>query len=105
MPLVLINPRVRERRGSETAQEGCLSFPDIYLSITRAREVTVTYQDLKGRDQTLTAEGLLARVIQHEVDHLEGVLIVDRVSLAQKAAVSGRLRRLKRQAMAMPSGR
>ncbi|MFC1498203.1 peptide deformylase [Verrucomicrobiota bacterium] len=96
MPLVVINPTIIEMSGEETGQEGCLSFPEIYVSIKRAAEVTFTFLDLDGNEQTLKVKGLLARVVQHEVDHLNGFLLVDRMSAVQKVAVAGKLKRLKK---------
>lgn len=98
MPVVLVNPRITARRGEQTGQEGCLSFPDVYVNITRAESVDVEYQDLGGRVQRFTATGLLARAVQHELDHLAGVLLVDHMTALQKVAVAGKLKRLRRQA-------
>ena len=95
MPLVLINPEILASEGKQRNDEGCLSFPDIGAPITRANQVTVTYLDVKGHRQTVTAKGLLARAIQHEVDHLNGILLVDKMSPMQKLSVSGQLRRLR----------
>jgi peptide deformylase len=97
MPMVLINPEVLSfDGGQETAQEGCLSFPEIFTNITRPSEVTVAYTDLESSRNTITASGLLSRAIQHEMDHLNGVLLVDRMSHVQKISLSGKLRRLKK---------
>ena len=97
MPLVMFNPVITASTGHQRNEEGCLSFPDINAPITRAAQVTVAYLDLEGQNQTATAQGLLARAIQHEIDHLNGVLLVDRMSTAQRLAAAGKLRRLKRQ--------
>ena len=97
MPLVMVNPRIIESIGGERCLEGCLSFPEIFVEVTRAAKITVAFVDLEGRTDTLQAEGLLARAIQHELDHLEGVLLVDRMSPVQRVAHAGRLKRLKRQ--------
>lgn len=94
MPLVLINPRITAQEGSQRGSEGCLSFPEIHGQITRAMQVTVEYTDLDGKGQTVTARGLLARAIQHELDHLAGTLMIDKFSQLQKMAVNGKLRRL-----------
>jgi peptide deformylase len=75
MPLVLINPEIIATEGKQRNEEGCLSFPEIGAPITRADKVTVTYTDLNGVRQTVSARGLLSRAIQHEVDHLNGVLL------------------------------
>ena len=98
MPLALINPEIIATEGKQRNEEGCLSFPEIGAPITRADKVTVTYIDLNGMRQTITARGLLARAILHEVDHLNGVLLVDRMSAMQKMSVAGKLRRLQRAA-------
>jgi peptide deformylase len=93
-PLVLVNPEITER-GGELCQgeEGCLSVPEVFMDVVRPDRVTVVYRDLDGRPQKLTTEGLLARVIQHEMDHLNGVMFVDRVqnavSLSQNLAKQG----------------
>lgn len=98
MPLVLINPQILAAEGKQRNEEGCLSFPEIGAPITRADKVTVSYTDLAGARQTLTARGLLSRAIQHEVDHLSGILLVDKMSPMQKLSVAGQLKRLQRQA-------
>ena len=98
MPLVLINPEILSREGKQRNDEGCLSFPDIGASITRANQVTVAFTTLTGERRTVTAQGLLARAIQHEVDHLNGILLVDKMSPIQRLAVSGQLKRLQANA-------
>lgn len=82
-PLVLINPVIK-RSSKElcVAQEGCLSIPKVFLDVVRPRAIEVAYKDETGRPQKLMADGLLARVIQHEMDHLNGVMFVDRVDNA-----------------------
>lgn len=82
-PLVLINPVIK-KQGQElcVAQEGCLSIPGVYLDVTRPEMVQVSFKDDQGRPQTLQATGLLSRAIQHEMDHLNGVMFVDRVENA-----------------------
>jgi peptide deformylase len=98
MPLVLINPEITAAEGKQRNEEGCLSFPEIGAPITRADKVTVAYIGLDGKRQSATARGLLSRAIQHEVDHLDGVLLVDRMSAMQKMSVAGQLKRLQREA-------
>jgi peptide deformylase len=79
-PLILINPQIRKRSTDVAVdQEGCLSIPGVYLDVTRPETIEVAYKDEQGRPQTLAATDLLARAIQHEMDHLTGVLFVDRV--------------------------
>jgi len=80
-PMVLINPEIRSFGSAiETYEEGCLSIPGVYLNVVRPSVVDVTYRDEQGRPQRLKADGLLSRCIQHEMDHLNGVLFVDRVT-------------------------
>jgi len=80
-PMVLINPEIRSFGSAiETYEEGCLSIPGVYLNVVRPSVVEVTYRDELGRPQRLKADGLLSRCIQHEMDHLNGVLFVDRVT-------------------------
>ena len=98
MPLVLINPEILSREGKQRNDEGCLSFPDIGASITRANQVTVAFTALTGERLTVTVQGLLARAIQHEVDHLNGILLVDKMSPIQRLSVSGQLKRLQANA-------
>jgi peptide deformylase len=78
--MVFINPEITSRKGSELEEEGCLSLPELYSEVRRAREVTVEAYDLNGEGFELTVEDLPARVILHETDHLDGVLFTDRVS-------------------------
>jgi peptide deformylase len=80
-PMVLINPEIRSFGSAiETYEEGCLSIPGVYLNVVRPSVVEVTYRDELGRPQRIKADGLLSRCIQHEMDHLSGVLFVDRVT-------------------------
>lgn len=79
-PLILINPTIKQlSRDICVAQEGCLSIPGVYLDVKRPEVVEVAYKDEYGRPQTLQATELLGRCIQHEIDHLNGVLFIDRV--------------------------
>lgn len=82
--LVLVNPALSEASGAETDEEGCLSLPGIYEEVRRALKVRVRAQDLEGQPLDFVAEGYLARVLQHEVDHLDGVLFLDRLSLLRR---------------------
>ncbi|MCR2820774.1 peptide deformylase [Lederbergia panacisoli] len=77
--LELINPKITEQSGEQTDIEGCLSFPGLYGTVSRFYTITLKAKDRYGRDFTLTAEDYLARVIQHELDHLEGVLFTSKV--------------------------
>jgi peptide deformylase len=80
-PMVLVNPEIGSASASlDTYEEGCLSIPGVYLSVVRPSTVEVSFRDEHGRPRRLKADGLLARCIQHEMDHLSGVLFVDRVT-------------------------
>jgi peptide deformylase len=95
MPLVLINPMI-VGHGEEImiGVEGCLSFPDIFANVERWHEVEVRFTNEKGEAKALKVRGLLSRAVQHELDHLQGVLLVDRMSHVKRVALSGKLKRL-----------
>jgi peptide deformylase len=97
MPLILINPEITLDEKTVIGTEGCLSFPEITGEIARARSVVARAQTLDGGTIEIEAGGLLARAIQHEVDHLNGILFIDRMSSAAKAALSSRLKRLQKE--------
>jgi peptide deformylase len=78
--MVFINPEIVTRKGSELGEEGCLSIPEVYSEVRRAKEIVVEAYDLDGQGFELTIDELPARVIQHETDHLDGVMFTDRVS-------------------------
>jgi peptide deformylase len=75
----IVNPVITETAGEVTAEEGCLSLPGIFAQVTRAESVTLEGQDLEGQPVSIKARGLAARVFQHEMDHLDGVLFIDRL--------------------------
>lgn len=85
MPLVLINPKLIPMGAPVAGPEGCLSFPEIYADITRSEQVDVKALNAKGEPLAFRAGGLLGRAIQHEVDHLNGVLFIDRMTPEDKA--------------------
>src|SRR6266446_4722892 len=97
MPLVLINPLITLSEGSAVGTEGCLSFPEITGEIERAESVSVRAQTLGNKTIAIEATGLLARALQHEADHLNGILFIDRMNSAAKASLSSRLKRLQKQ--------
>ena len=98
MPWVLVDPDiVNYSKEQQSGEEGCLSFPGLSASIERSMEITVNFTDLSGRKQQSTVRGFVARAVQHEVDHLNGVLLVDRMSAIKKIALAGQLKRLKRE--------
>src|SRR6266700_3633062 len=97
MPLVLINPEIEMRGMSEVGVEGCLSFPEITGDIERSKSVIVRAQTLESGTIEIEASGFLARAIQHEGDHLNGILFIDRMNSAAKVALSSRLKRLQKE--------
>jgi len=97
MPLVLLNPEIEIGSEKEIAAEGCLSFPEISGDIERSTWARVRGQTLSGDSIEIEATGLLARALQHEVDHLNGILFIDRMSSVAKAALGSRLKRLRKE--------
>jgi len=97
MPMVLLNPKLKFSEEKEAGNEGCLSFPDMSAEIIRSEGVRCTAQLLDGKTIEFEAAGLLARALQHEVDHLHGVLFIDRMSSAAKAGLAGKLKRLQKE--------
>jgi peptide deformylase len=97
MPLVLINPSVGLGAETDIGTEGCLSFPEITGEIPRSTSIVVRGRDLEGNSIEIETTGFLAREIQHEVDHLNGVLFIDRMSSAAKTSLSSRLKRLQKE--------
>jgi peptide deformylase len=92
----LVNPVLSDPAGAETGEEGCLSIPGIYEDVRRALQVTLRAQDEHGRPIERTVEGYLARAIQHEVDHLDGVLFIDRLSVLKRQFLKRALEALAR---------
>jgi len=90
----LVNPRIVKKTGRQTREEGCLSVPGIYVNISRAKKIFLEALDENGKLQKIQAQDLLACVFQHEIDHLEGKLILDYVSLLKKIALKRKLANL-----------
>ena len=90
---VMIDPVILEAEGRATAEEGCLSIPEIYGDVTRAERVVVEATDLDGNRYRRDATGLKARAIQHEIDHLDGILFLDHLSLIRRQMLLARWRR------------
>ena len=92
--IALVNPRVTVAGGvREAEEEGCLSIPDVFADVDRPTEVTLEALDRDGKSYTLEASGLLARAIQHEIDHLDGILFLDHLSLIKRQMLLARYRR------------
>jgi len=94
--LVLINPEITHREGRQYEEEGCLSLPDIREKVVRAKNVTVRAQDINGEWFERDGDELLARAFQHEIDHLDGVLFIYRISMLKRDLVLRRIRKLQR---------
>ena len=95
--VVLVNPAFEARDGLQLELEGCLSLPGIEATVARPARVRVRHLDREGRERTLVGDGLLARAIQHEIDHLDGVLFVDRLPAIARRLLLRRLQRRRRQ--------
>ncbi len=104
MPLVLINPEVKGCGNAVAGPEGCLSFPEIYEDITRPESVEVTAWNREGKTIQFKAGGLLARAIQHETDHLNGILFIDRMPLKAKQSLKAELDTLQAETKANLTG-
>lgn len=94
--LVLINPEIIEREGKQFEEEGCLSLPEIREKVQRAARVKVRAQDVNGEFFEAEGDELLARAMQHEIDHLDGVLFIDRLSTLKRDLVKRRIRKLQK---------
>jgi peptide deformylase len=101
MPMAMVNPLLERLPGREIeAEEGCLSFPGLRGDVPRAEAISVHYQDLTGAHHVLEAAGWFARVVQHEVDHLDGILFTERMAPRQLRLLEPALRQLKRETLA-----
>jgi len=89
--LIFINPEIITKQGEEVFEEGCLSFPGLFIKIKRPKKIGLKFQSINGQNQYLEIDGLLARVIQHEYDHLEGILFIDHVSWYKRFSLKKKL--------------
>jgi peptide deformylase len=96
-PLVFINPILKNNQGSVIHQEGCLSFPGLYENVKRSESLVVEYQDINGNKNELEVSGLLSICIQHENDHLDGIVFLDRLSLLKKNMLSKKFLKKKKK--------
>lgn len=95
-PLCFINPVIVEQAGQCQSEEGCLSLPGIFVKVPRAKTITVEYQTEQGKRKHLSAEGLLANAIQHELDHLNGVLLIDKLSKLKRMMALKKIEKMQR---------
>jgi len=93
-PIVLINPEYVKYEGEKITEEGCLSIPNVFEKIKRFEKVEVKYKDEKWNSHTLIAEDILATVLQHEIDHLNGILLTDKLNQLRKMALGFKLNRI-----------
>jgi len=93
-PIAVINPQIIKKVGSQKLEEGCLSIPNVSIAIKRPRKIVVKYLDIEGEVVEEVYEDLIARVIQHEIDHLDGKLIVDYANKAEREEFSAQLNQL-----------
>jgi len=91
--IILINPELISQEGKLISEEGCLSVPDINEKVARPSRIIIRGIDLKGNEKTVEAEGLLARVLCHEIDHINGKLFIDHLSLLKKSLIKKKLKR------------
>ena len=91
--LVLVDPVILESQGRESAEEGCLSVPEVYAEVTRPSQVVVEATDQNGVRSTYDAQGLLARAIQHEIDHLDGILFLDHLGPIKRTMLLARYKK------------
>ena len=91
--LALINPRILSSEGTQNGEEGCLSIPDFRAEVTRAAKIEVVGRERDGSEVVIFADGLFARVLQHEIDHLDGILFLDRLGKAQRDLLKRKLKK------------
>ncbi len=94
-PVAMVNPEILEREGSTLESEGCLSLPGESEKVERAAKVKVRFLDAGGKEQVMDCEGLLAIAVQHETDHLDGVVFVDKLSALKRELIKKRMKRYK----------
>jgi peptide deformylase len=93
--MVFINPEIVSTSGEQCSEEGCLSFPGLYFEITRPNEVVCKFTNLDGDSETVIAEGIIARAILHEFDHLDGKLLIDHIDPVDREMIAGKLKKIK----------
>jgi len=95
--LKLANPKILKASCKKSGEEGCLSFPEISVKIERPEKVVIEAMNHEGAKVKIEADGLFARALQHEMDHLAGVVIIDKIGIRQKFLIAGKLRKLKKK--------
>ncbi|MCH8928954.1 MAG: peptide deformylase [Candidatus Marinimicrobia bacterium] len=95
-PIVMINPDIQELYGGCVLEEGCLSIPEVKVEVERPEEIKVKFQNKKGEKKVLQCNGILARIVQHEVDHLRGRLMIDYISSVKRDLLKTKLQKISR---------
>ncbi len=92
--MVMINPEITARDGNQVDEEGCLSVLDLTAMVKRSQKITVTYQDLSGKEQELSTEDRFAVVLQHEIDHINGILFIDHLSTLKRTLYKKKIKKM-----------
>jgi peptide deformylase len=92
--IIICNPEIMHSEGKQTGDEGCLSLPSFCETVARPEKVDIKGQDLKGNELKIEADGMLARVLSHEIDHLNGVLFIDRISSLKRTLIRNKIKKL-----------
>lgn len=95
-PIIMVNPEIIERRGEAEGEEGCLSFPEFKVNVKRAASLKVRYLDLDGQEHIVDANELFAICLQHEIDHLDGRLLIDYASSLKKKMYENKIKKLRK---------
>lgn len=95
--LEIINPVITHKNGETVYQEGCLSVPKFYEDVSRYESITINYQDREGNTKTLESDGLLSIALQHEIDHLEGILFIDKLSYSRRKKFEKEYKRMQKE--------
>ena len=96
-PIALLNPEIVSREGTMVGEEGCLSFPDIKGDVERSAQIKVCGMDLEGAAVEMGAEGITSRALQHEIDHLDGILFIDHLKPLERQLLRGQLKKLSKE--------
>jgi peptide deformylase len=102
VPTVMLNPEVLRESGASVKEEGCLSLPELHEEVERPEQIVVRYRDLAFQQHEVEAGGLFARAILHELDHLDGVLFIDRIGTIKRKLLRGRLNKMKKGEIEVP---
>ena len=95
--MVLINPKITEAEGKQTDEEGCLSVPELTSNVNRFKKISVEFQDIEGKEQQLETEDRFAVILQHEIDHLKGILFIDHLSSLKRNLYKKKVKKMMNQ--------